>query len=68
MTVELGDIVEIDGIRMTCTCRKEYFSGWQYHFVYLSCGELREYEFCETELEALGAKRVGNKLKEKNAI
>lgn len=68
MSVKLGDVVEVDGIRMTCTYRKEFFAGWQYHFVYFSCGELKECEFCEMELVALGAKYVGNKLEEKNAI
>lgn len=68
MKVKLGDIVEIDGIRMTCTCRKEFFTGWQHHFMYFSCGELREYQFWEDELDALDAKYIGNKFKEKENV
>lgn len=56
---KVGDKLEIDGIRMTCTSFRAGFDGYRcYHFLYFNHGELKELEFDDGELDALGARKV----------
>ena len=55
MTVELGDIITIDDISMTCVQERKTFLGTSYMFIYFSCGDLKEVCFSTGELDALGA-------------
>ena len=55
MTVELGDIITIDDITMTCVQERKTFLGISYMFIYFSCGDLKEVCFSAGELDALGA-------------
>ena len=55
----VGDKLEIDGIRMTVTGVRALFNLYRcYHLVYFNHGELKELEFDDGELDALGAVKV----------
>lgn len=56
---KVGDKLEIDGIRMTVTLVKAGFNGHRrYHLVYFAAGDLKELEFDDGELDAMGAVKV----------
>lgn len=57
MTLCCGDKITIDGIDMTCTSVNQNCGFESYHVLWFSNGDLREANFNEGELDALGAKR-----------